>query len=138
MTSVCGLTFANIERSVRPLNADLRYTHCLELKLTGRSAMGTASPRVSGPDERSIVTGLTLGILGLAWHAIRAPILLFLVILEPFVRLVLGGAAVLGVLSAIVFEASAVPNSHFWFIISMSFGCLLVLALYHALIRLLS
>lgn len=100
--------------------------------------MRTASARGSAPQERGIATALALGILGLTWHAIRAPILLFLIILEPFVRLVLGGAAVLGVLSAIVFEAAAVPNSHFWFIISMSFGCLLVLAVYHALIRLLS
>jgi hypothetical protein len=100
--------------------------------------MRTAGTHVSAPEERSRAAVLALGILGLAWHAIRAPIVLFLIILEPFVRLVLGGAAVLGVLSAIVFEASAVPNTHFWFIISMSFGCLLVLALYHGLIRLLS
>jgi hypothetical protein len=100
--------------------------------------MRTASTRVSAPEERSIAAGLALGVLRVAWHAIRAPILLFLMILEPFVRLVLGGAAVLGVLSAIVFKASAVPDPHFWFIISMSFGCLLVLALYYGLIRLLS
>lgn len=100
--------------------------------------MRTANTRVSGPQERGVGADLALGILGLAWNAVRAPILLFLIILEPFVRLVLGGAAVLGVLTAILFEAAAVPNFPFWFQISMSFGCLVVLALYYGLIRLLS
>lgn len=100
--------------------------------------MRAAKTRISAPEERSIAADLSLGILGFAWQAIRAPILLFLTILEPFVRLVLGGAAVLGVLTAFVFEASAVPNFPFWFQISMSFACLIVLALYYRLIRLLS
>lgn len=94
--------------------------------------------RVSEPHERSAAGDLAVGILGLAWNAVRAPILLFLIILEPFVRLLLGGAAVLGVLTAILFEAAAVPNFPFWFQISMSFGCLAVLALYYGIIRLLS
>lgn len=100
--------------------------------------MRTANTGISEQEERSVGRDLALGILGLVWNAGRAPIFLFLIILEPFVRLVLGGAAVLGVLTAILFEAAAVPNFQFWFQISMSFGCLVVLALYYGLIRLLS
>lgn len=100
--------------------------------------MRTGNRRGSATEERSIAADLAFGTLGLAWHAVRAPILLSLIILEPFVRLALGGAAVLGVLTAFLFEASAVPNFPFWFQISMSFGCLVVLACYYGLIRLLS
>lgn len=101
--------------------------------------MSAASGRMPVQQERRTAAGLTLGVLGVTWHAVRVPILLFLLALEPFVRILLVAAAILGVLSAIVFEASgAVPNFPFWFQVSMSFGCMLVLALYYALIRVLS
>ncbi|MGH8175256.1 MAG: hypothetical protein ACREV5_03215 [Steroidobacter sp.] len=101
--------------------------------------MSAANGRMPVQEERGTAAGVAVGILGVAWHAVRVPILLFLLALEPFVRILLIAAAILGVLSAIVFEASgAVPEFSLWFQILMSFGCMLVLALYYALIRVLS
>lgn len=100
--------------------------------------MGAAS-RQRVQERRETAAGVALGIVGVAWQALRVPTILFLLALEPFVRILLVAAAILGVLSAIVFEVSGVGRDFpFWFQISMSFGCLLVLALYYALIRALS
>lgn len=99
----------------------------------------TANRGLSEPEEGGIAGDLARGFFGLVWFVIRVPIVLFLIIIEPFVSLLLAGAAVLGVITAILFETSSVaPTFPFWWQIGMSFGCLLVLALYHALIRLLS
>lgn len=101
--------------------------------------MGAASRQMPVQEGRGTAAGVALGILSGARQALRVPILFFLLAIEPFVRILLVAAAILGVLSAIVFEVSSVgPSFPFWFQISMSFGCLLVLGLYYALIRALS
>jgi hypothetical protein len=91
-------------------------------------------------DERESVAGvIARGFLSLTWHLVRLPLLAFLVILEPLVRLVLWGAAFHGVITAFVFEYSgAAPNFPFWQTIAISIGCMLLLAGYYGLIRLLS
>lgn len=102
--------------------------------------MRTANTRFSAPErEGSILGNLMLGLLYFLWYVIRTPIVLFLIIIEPFVYLLLGGVAVLGVVTAIVWETSSYAAKFpFWGMIGFSFGCLLLLALYHGLIRLLS
>jgi hypothetical protein len=78
-------------------------------------------------------------VMGLAlWHAARLPALMLLLILEPVVSFVLGGLALLGVLTTILFWALGVP--HFpaltMLALSLSFG--FAAALYRAAIRVLS
>jgi hypothetical protein len=100
--------------------------------------MTTRSARASMPEEGSIASDLARGVLGFLWHAIRLPILFCLLILEPFVRVLLSGAALLGVLTASIYKGSTVSHDPFWFLIWMSLGCVVVLVVYHGLIRLFS
>jgi hypothetical protein len=61
--------------------------------------------------EESAAATFARGALWLAWQAVRLPVFAFLVVLEPIVRLVLSSAALLGVLTAFLFEFSgAAPN----------------------------
>jgi hypothetical protein len=90
-------------------------------------------------EQESVARVIARGFLGLIWHLIRLPVLALLVILEPLVRLVLWGAAFLGVITAFVFEYSgAAPNFPFCQTIAISIGCMLLLVGYYGLIRLLS
>lgn len=101
--------------------------------------MGTGATYRAMHEHNSIAATIAGGFLSLTWHLIRLPVLAFLVILEPLVRLVLSGAAFLGVITAFVFEYSgAVPDFPFWQTIAISIGCMLLLAGYYGLIRLLS
>jgi uncharacterized membrane protein len=60
---------------------------------------------------------------------VRLPSLAFLIILEPVVRFVLSGAALVAVLAAFLFEFSgAVSSFPFWQTIAISIGCVLLLA----------
>ena len=73
------------------------------------------------------------------YHLIRWPLLMFLVILEPFVRFVLSSVAILGTLTALMFrvflERTQFP---FWLTLALSFGCLGALILYYISIKLLA
>ena len=73
----------------------------------------------------------------LLWHALRLPMLMFLVILEPVVRFLLGGLALLGVLVALLFKLYGVPHFPFVLMLTVSVGLGLMLAGYHAVLRLL-
>ena len=79
------------------------------------------------------------GVLWLAWRVIRLPILAFLLIVEPIVRLVLSFAALLGVITAFLFEFSAAaPTLPFWGMVAFSVSCMLALMAYYALLEILS
>lgn len=73
--------------------------------------------------------------LGALWHAVRLPTLSFLLILLPVVRLVLSTVSLVGVLTAFLFKAIALPNFHFWLVLCFSLGCMLLLLAYEGLIR---
>ena len=64
------------------------------------------------------------------------PVLVFLVILEPVVRFVLGALALLGVLAALFFEAYGLPHFPLVLMLGVSVGLGLMLAGYYALLRL--
>ena len=74
-----------------------------------------------------------------AWTLIRLPLLALVVILEPVVRVLLTGLALLLTLTAFFWVAlrglSAFP---FWGMLGLGVTALLLLALYYALMRLLS
>jgi len=101
--------------------------------------MSLGSIHNSCVDDRSFVAGLARGILWIVWHAVRIPILALLLILQPVVTLVLWGAALLGILTAFLFEfSSAAPNFPFWLIIAISVGCAVLVMAYQALLNFLS
>lgn len=101
--------------------------------------MKTASERFPAADEGSASGHLLRATLGLIWCAVRVPILIVLAFLEPFVRFVLIGVAVLSVLTALVYKGSSVaPPIPFWVMICVSLACVMLVPVYHLVLRLLS
>jgi hypothetical protein len=90
------------------------------------------------PSRRRLPGAVLLGALSLLWQAIRIPALALFVILEPVVRVVLAGLALLLVLTALFYRAIGMPQFPFWTVLALGVGSALLLALYYALLRLLS
>jgi hypothetical protein len=72
------------------------------------------------------------------WHVARLPILLPLVILEPIAAFLLGGMALLGLLTTGFFALVAVPHFHTGIMLGVSISFALALVLYEGAIRILS
>jgi hypothetical protein len=77
-------------------------------------------------------------IAGLLWQAVRLPMLLLLVILEPVVSFVFGALALLGVLTTIFYKLIGMPHFPTATMLSLSIGFGLLVCLYQGLIRILS
>jgi hypothetical protein len=96
------------------------------------SAPGSPHPRSTA------LQGVALGALSVAWAALRLPLLALLVILEPVVKVLLAGSALLIVLTAVLFSLleplSRVPLGG---MLAVAAGLVLLLALYYSLLRLL-
>ena len=85
------------------------------------------------------MSAFTRGALWLAWQGVRLPIVAFLLIIEPIVWLVFSIAALLGVITAFLFEFSAAaPTFPFWGMVAFSVGCMFALMVYYALVEILS
>lgn len=95
--------------------------------LERRAARGTSR-------AARVLIGIGWGV----WQVIRWPVLTLLITLEPVARVVLGGFALLGTLTAFFFGAIHAPHFHFWPVLLVSQGCMAVLILYYAAIRLLA
>ena len=95
------------------------------------------------PTLRSHEHGLTervaLTVLTTVWAVVRFPVLAILVILEPVVRVLLAGVALLVTLNAL-FLAALRPLSvfPFWSMLGFAVGCVALLAVYYTALRLLS
>lgn len=101
--------------------------------------MKAAYDRFSMTGERHVVLDMVLGALRIVWTVIRIPILIVLAFLEPFVRFILTGIAILSVLTALVSKGSSVPPPiPFWVMLCVSLGCLMLVPAYHVVIRLFS
>ena len=95
------------------------------------------------PNQQShgrYLTGrLALSVLAAVWAVARLPVLALLVILEPVVRFLLAGLALLVTLDALFFAAlrplSAFP---FWGMLGFAVACVALLAVYHAALRVFS
>ena len=98
--------------------------------------MSHLSQRALDESRLTIAGDLLRGTLRLLWHALRLPVLMFLAILEPVVRLILGTLALLGVLTALFFKFYGVPHFPFALMLGMSVGFGLMLVGYYALLRL--
>ena len=94
------------------------------------------------PQASASVSGGALAYLGAVlrclWIGARFPILALLAILAPVVRVLLGGAALLLVLTALFLQAVAPRAIPFWGMIATAVGCVALIALYHAIVRVLS
>jgi hypothetical protein len=75
-------------------------------------------------------------VLNLTWSAVRWGLLAVLIPFEPLVRLLLAGAALL-IAFAASFLALVLPFSRFplFGMLATAGGCVVLLALYHALLR---
>jgi hypothetical protein len=83
----------------------------------------------------SSIASLSLRVL---WHAVRLPVLVTLVILEPVVSFALGGATLLGLLMTFFWTWVGPPTFPFWTMFALSLGFGFALLLYQALIVALS
>lgn len=100
-----------------------------------RESYMNTSPRIERDFETSAFR-TTVRMLG---KAVRLPLLGILMLLEPFVRFVFGGAMVLGVFASIAFEISAAgPRFPFLAMLGLSLGFGVALFLYYGLVSLLS
>jgi hypothetical protein len=90
-------------------------------------------------EGRHLAARVALGLLLVTWTAIRLPVLAFLMILEPVVRVVLSGLALLVTLCAL-FLVAVTPSGTFpfWGMLAAGLGCFGLLTLYYGLMRLLS
>ena len=101
--------------------------------------MRSTSDRFSTADEGGAVADLFLGILLFIWCVVRVPILIVLAFLEPFVRFLLTGIAILSLLTGLVFKGSSVaPPIPFGVMVCVSLGCVMLIPAYHFVLRLLS
>ena len=98
--------------------------------------MNHSSPRALGESRLGIAGDLLRGTLRLLWHAVRLPVYVFLVILEPAVSFVLGALALLGVLTALFFKFYGVRHFPFALMLGVSVGFGLMQVGYYALLRL--
>ena len=98
---------------------------------------------MSIPAERftsaDLPRGLLLGVLRAAGTTLRLAILAVLVVLEPVVRVVLAGSALLVALTALFF-ALVRPLSAFplWGMLAVTAALVMLLALYYAILRVIS
>ena len=89
--------------------------------------------------ERDRAAAVLAGVAWLLWQVIRWPVLALLVILEPVIRFILCGCALLGTLGAFLLKAIVHrPDVPFFGLLGLSISCVLLLALYYAAIRLFS
>jgi hypothetical protein len=75
-----------------------------------------------------------------AWKVIRFPVVALMIILEPVARLLLAGFALLMTLTAFFLKLVIPPQAHapFWTLLAIAVGCMAVLTVYHAILRILS
>ena len=90
-------------------------------------------------DSRSTTPGGILRFaLWLLWQCVRVPLFLFLAVLEPVVSFVLGALALLGVLTALLWEAVHPLHFPFFLVLGISLGFAFLLVIYEAVLRFLS
>ncbi|MDA8120033.1 MAG: hypothetical protein M0Z85_08330 [Gammaproteobacteria bacterium] len=79
------------------------------------------------------------GVARLLWHLIRLPALAILLAIEPFISLLLVGAALIGVSAGVILRCSGdLPDFPFWEMLAFSIAALLLLIAYHMLIAIVS
>jgi hypothetical protein len=90
-----------------------------------QSGTACSGERVTEPVARALAT---------LWRALCAPIHALLALLEPIVSLILGLLALLGICMSLAFKVLR-PGFPFWTMVAVSLSFVVVLMLYHALLR---
>lgn len=95
----------------------------------------TPAPPLGTRTERALY-----GVLRASWKLVSFPLLALLIILEPVVRFLLAGLALLLVLTAFFWKLAAPPPLHapFLALLAAAVGCVALLVVYQFLLRLLS
>lgn len=88
--------------------------------------------------SRGVGSSLVLALLWCVWQVVRLSLLGLLLIPAPLVRIVLYGFSLAVMLTAFLFEFGGTRPFPFFGMLAMSLGALGALALYEALIRVLS
>ena len=84
---------------------------------------------------QSPVGNLARVVVRCLWHSVRLPALAILSALEPFISLVLVGAAFIGISAGLILRCSRdIPGFPFWEMAAFSLGAVLLLTAYHTLI----
>ena len=98
-----------------------------------------STPESSALSSPRAAHRVAFGVLWVTWAVIRLPILALLVILEPLIRVLLAGSALLITLTAFFYKL-VMPHAPvpFWGMLGIAVGCVMILALCYALLRLLS
>jgi len=94
-----------------------------------------ALPPLSTFRERAV-----WAVLCVTWKAIRFPVVALMIVLEPVVRLLLAGFALLMTLTALFLKLVMPLQAHapFWTLLAIAVGCMAVLTVYYAILRILS
>jgi len=100
--------------------------------------MSADGSSVCGGRRHANVGDLVSCTLWLLWQCIRLPLYVMLAILEPVVSFILRLLALLGVLTAFFWKLAGPPHFPFLLVLGISLGFGLMLAAYHAFLRLLS
>lgn len=133
VSACANLTASSLRPSV--LEASALPVHGIK----GSAVMKTASDRFSKAEEGSVVADLFRAILLFIWDVVRIPILIVLAFLEPLIRVILVGIAILSLLTGLVYQgSSAPPPIPFWVMLSVSLGCVMLVPAYHVVLRFLS
>ena len=93
-----------------------------------------------GPPLRTVGERAVWAVLCLSWKVIRFPAVAILIILEPVVRLLLAGFALLLTLSAFFLKSVMPPGTHVPFLgmLALAVGCMALLSAYYWILRVLS
>lgn len=81
-----------------------------------------------------------LAVLCAVWKLLRFPVVALMIILEPIARLLLAGFALLMTLTAFFLKLVMPPQAHapLWTLLAIAVGCMAVLTVYYAILRILS
>ena len=92
------------------------------------------------PPLRTFRERAVWAVLCVTWRVVRFPVLALMIILEPVVRLLLAGFALLITLTAFFLRLVMPPQAHapFWTLLAIAVGCMAVLTAYYAILRFLS
>jgi hypothetical protein len=96
-------------------------------------------PNIESDQVRDTRANCIHWLLWLLWQAVRWPVLMLLIVLEPLIRIALCGFSLLGTLTAVMIRYGADrPAFPFWVTLGFSLSSVGGLVIYYAIIRALS
>jgi hypothetical protein len=88
------------------------------------------------PDGKVRPNGLQIVLVSL-WHVVCIPVYAVLAVFRPLIGVVLAGIGMLGILIALFLRfIEHLPHFSFWTVLSISVGCLVMIAVYDVMVEL--